>query len=128
VGEPVARPSHDHTKGVQVRPTTSHAAGRRGEACEAAGLEETLARAQRLFADVAHFLETEIERQTDAEPADEARIKSVKTLIQLNAQALLKVIEIESKLGHDISALGHRALDLEAARDEIDRRLARVAA
>ena len=94
-------------------------------------MEATLARAQKLFADVARFLESEIDRQFDAEidAADEARIKTVKNLIHLNQQALLKVIEIEARLGQDLAAAhGAQALDLEAARVEIERRLARLAA
>jgi hypothetical protein len=115
---------------MQVRTTIGQWHDRPGDACDAGGLEATLARAQKLFADVARFLESEIDRQFDAEfdPADEARIRTVKALIQLNSQALLKVIEIEAKLGHDISAATGQALDLEAARVEIDRRLARFAA
>ncbi len=112
-----------------MRTTINAQVGRRGDACDRR-LEDTLESAQKLFADVAAFLELEIDRlfDLDIEDHDEARIKTVKHLIQLNQQALLKVIEIEMKIGLTQEGRAAQMLDLEDARAEIDRRLARLAA
>ncbi len=111
-----------------MTPTPGDAAERRTEPCDRC-LEHTLETAQGLFADVTAFLESEIRelRALEIEAHDEARIKSVKALIQLAQQALLKVVEIETKLGLGAEERGRQLLDLESAREEIDRRLARLA-
>ncbi|MGF1445586.1 MAG: hypothetical protein ACFBRM_05230 [Pikeienuella sp.] len=92
-------------------------------------LAETLTRAHRLFDELAEFLETEIHALLElrVEDHDEGRIKTVKNLIQLSQQALLKVIEIETKISDSEAPKAARTLDLEAARAEINRRLARLA-
>lgn len=118
-----------HTKGKLVRTTISTLAGRRGDACGRT-LEETLSSAQQLFADVSAFLELEIDRLFEAEidDTDETRIKSIRNLITLNQQAMLKVIEIEGKLGSTAESRAQQMMNLEDARAEIDRRLACLAA
>ncbi|WP_285669869.1 hypothetical protein [Paralimibaculum aggregatum] len=116
-------------KGKLVRTTIDTLVGRRGDACGRT-LEETLGAAQQLFADVAAFLELEIDRLFAAEvdETDETRIEAVRKLITLNQQALMKVIDISGKIGLTADGHARQMLDLEDARAEIDRRLARLAA
>lgn len=94
------------------------------------GLEETLDGARRLFADLTAFLELEIEElgKTDTEALTEARMRSVTDLIRMSQKALTVVLEIKSKLARDLGASREDMLDLDAARDEIARRLARLEA
>ena len=129
-GGPGGPPFFVQPKGTHVRTTIGAIAGRRGEPCAPATVEETLARAQRVFADVAAFLETEIDRlfMTEADPADEDRLRTVRDLITKNQQALRTVLEIEARLGREGTVRAGQMLDLEAAREEIARRLARLAA
>ncbi|MGF1503117.1 MAG: hypothetical protein ACFBSD_15010 [Paracoccaceae bacterium] len=113
-----------------MRTTINDMVGRRGDTCTHETVDQTLDRARRIFADVAAFLELEIDRlfQSDVDPIDEARVDKVRDLIRQNQQALLKVLEIQQKLGRDTDAERRQMLDLEAARDEIARRLDRLAA
>lgn len=89
----------------------------------------TLDSARRIFRDVSGFLEDEIERLKGegAAAPDPERMKAVADLIKQNQQALLKVLDMRAKLGRDICAECTQMLDLEAARAEIDSRLARFA-
>ncbi len=113
-----------------MRTTIDKLVGRRGEACEGQGLEETLAHAQRVFADVRDFLEHEIDRlwRTEIDPEEEDRLRTVRDLVTKNQAALRTVLEIETKLGLRKAERQAQAIDLEEARAEIDRRLARLAA
>ena len=92
-------------------------------------VDDTLASARKVFADVSAFLELEIDRLFDADvdPVDDARLARVMDLIKQNQSALLKVLEMRNRLGRDMAEDCSRMIDLEAARDEIARRLARLA-
>ena len=116
-------------KGKLVRTTIDTLVGRRGDA-SGRTLEDTLGSAQQLFADTAAFLELEIDRLfgAEVEDTDATRIEAMRKLITLNQQALMKVIEIAGKIGLAADAQARQMLDLEDARAEIDRRLARLAA
>jgi len=113
-----------------VGTTTSQRIGRQGEACLTREIEDTLKSARRIFADVSAFLELEIDRlfEIEVNDLDRARAKAVQSLIRDNQKALMMVLEIEAKLGHDTGPRHQQMIDLEAARDEIEDRLARLAA
>ncbi len=116
-------------KGTLVTTTIGKLVGRRSDACGDEGLEETLAHAQRVFADVRDFLEHEIDRlwASDCEDGDEDRLRAVRELVLKNQAALRTVLEIETKLGLRKADGLAQAIDLEEARAEIERRLARLA-
>lgn len=106
--------------------TTTDPRGREELTCaDKAAAHAVLARARKLFADLAEALEAEIHRLRAEHQEDDGPIKTVTDLIQRNQKALQTVLDIEAKL------LGRAAeapqLDLEAARAEIARRLARLA-
>lgn len=113
-----------------MRTTIGDIAGRRGDACAEASVEETLAKARKLFADVAAFLELEMDRLwgTEIEREEEDRLRAMRALIVENQKAMRTVLEIEAKLGCETARREAHKLDLEAARAEIERRLARLAA
>ena len=104
--------------------------GRRGGPADGEDVERTLQRARQIFADVAGFLEHEIDAlfAVDGDPLDEDRIRAVMELIRQNQQALLKVLDIQARLGRDPSREAATLIDLEAARAEIHSRLDRLAA
>ena len=109
--------------------------GRREVPCaeQSTEVQSTLDRARTLFADLSKALEAEIDRlQFEERTADgEARLKIVTELIRQNQKALGTVLDIEAKLMRDPDGTGgprRAALDLEDARAEIARRLARLAA
>ena len=100
---------------------------RRGGAYRVEELEDVLNRARRLLADISALLELEIERlfDTEIEPDDRVRIDNATDMIRQTQKAMATILEIEAKAG--LSAMADRnAMDLEAARDEILRRLARL--
>ncbi|MEL6218782.1 MAG: hypothetical protein AAFR79_09985 [Pseudomonadota bacterium] len=110
--------------------TISTIADRRGDACEG-GIEEFLTRARKTFADMSAYAELELDRlfeEAASGAPDPERQKSLQTLIQQTQAALLKVLDIEAKLARETNARTAQAIDLEDARAEIDRRLARLAA
>lgn len=106
--------------------------GRRGGVRDVQDLDETLEDARRLFADVSAFLELELDRlfdiEVEGESLDEGRYKVVTDLIRQNQKALMMVLEIKAKLGRDTASDRARLVDLDDAREEITRRLARLAA
>ena len=102
--------------------------GRRDASGPEQDLEETLASARRIFADVAAFLELEIDRLFALDVDEDAgRLTRVMDLIRQNQQALIKVLEMRHRLGRETARECHQMIDLEAARAEIESRLARLA-
>ena len=91
-------------------------------------LETVLTRARRLLADISAALELESDRlfNEQFEETDEDRLKALKTLIAQTQKAWQTVIDLETRLGLSPLATEPK-LDMEAARDEILRRLARLA-
>ncbi|MEM9138858.1 MAG: hypothetical protein AAGB15_03430 [Pseudomonadota bacterium] len=91
-------------------------------------LTETLKRARKILADTSALLELEIDKlfDTEVEEDDKARIKDMKSMIQHLQHCWRQVLDIEAKSGLT-AAGGYKPLDLEAARDEILGRLARLA-
>jgi hypothetical protein len=118
-------------KAKAVTTTVQALIGRKDASAEDETIKQTLVKARRIFADVSAFLELEIDRlfTLDLEREDADRTKRIVALIRDNQKALLMVLEIETKLGRgsDAGAM-QQFLDLEAARDEIASRLARLAA
>jgi hypothetical protein len=110
-----------------IDPRKGRPDGRTHESGES--VEETLESARRVFADVSRFLETEIDQlfRAEIDPEDEKRLSAVLDLIKQNQQALLKVLDMRHKLGRETETECRQFIDLEAARAEIDRRLARLA-
>jgi len=115
-----------------VGTTINDLIGRRGGVRDVQDLDETLEDARRLFADVSAFLELELDRlfdiEVEGESLDEGRYKVVTDLIRQNQKALMMVLEIKAKLGRDTASDRARLVDLDDAREEITRRLARLAA
>jgi len=100
--------------------------GRHSPGREEDDVEATLASARQIFADVSSFLEREIDRLKTRQTDDPDRLRAVMDLIKQNQQALLRVLEMRAKLGREARAECSQMLDLESARAEIDRRLARL--
>ena len=114
--------------------TTEHMDGRGEDACADLVAEATsiLDNARRLCADLAEALEAELDRLTSIvnDDQDDKRIALVKALIRENRNALQAVVEIRVKLlrSMDVNALNTGLIDLDDARTEIARQLARLAA
>lgn len=70
----------------------------------------------------------EIERlfETEIEVSDEEHLKRVKNLITQTQKGVQQILDIEAKAGLSV-LVGGSALDLERAREEILRRIARLA-
>lgn len=70
----------------------------------------------------------EIERlfETEIEVSDEEHLKRVKNLITQTQKCVQQILDIEAKAGLSV-LVGGSALDLERAREEILRRIARLA-
>jgi len=110
-----------------VRTTINTLVDRRGGAYSESALNETLTRARKLLADTSAFLELEIDRLYEVEIEDEpGRIKQVKDLIAQVQKCMQTVLDLEVK--HGLKRDAADALNLEDARNEILRRLARLAA
>lgn len=109
--------------------TVNDLVDRRGGVREAQDTDGVLARARRLFADVSAMLELELEAllALEVEALDEKRMRAVTDLIRQTQKALMMVLEIEAKLGLDTSGARRQLIDLDDAREEITRRLARLA-
>jgi len=110
-----------------LRTTINDLVDRRGGAYRAEELEDVLNRARKLLADISALLELEIDRLFAAEvdSDNKERIEKAKDMIRQTQKAMAMVLEIEAKAG--LSMLADRnAMNLEAARDEILRRLARL--
>ena len=110
--------------------TTGGSAGRpNGAGAEVADERVRLACARGLFARAAEALDRQL-RALSAEAdagAERERIKTIETLIREAQRALLVVLEFEAKLDRREPEEAEGGLDLEAARAEIARRLARLA-
>lgn len=107
--------------------TTGTDTGRRGDACDD-GIEDFLSRAQDTFAVLSRNCEHELDQLMLAGKTDEERGEKIRALIKSTQQAYLKVLDIEAKIAVQTKARAAQALDLEEARAEIERRLARLAA
>lgn len=97
--------------------------------CDDAAEAISLVIARKLFSRLAQALDGEIERLArliDTDP-EESRIKDVSNLIRDTQRALLTVLDFQSRLGGRDSGEVDGALDLDAARDEIIGRIARLA-
>ncbi len=110
-----------------MRTTINELVDRRGGAYSEKDLTETLTRARKLLADTSAFLELETDRLYEVEIEDEpGRIKQVRDLIAQVQKCMQTVLDLEIK--HGVRREADGALNLEDARDEILRRLARIAA
>lgn len=97
----------------------------------AAGDLSTLARARKLFADLSSGLDGEIDRlRASLEPqTDESLIKARAELIRQNQKALQTVLDLELRLMREgqVQRPGEGVIDLDQAREEVARRLDRLA-
>ena len=122
-------------RGDNVEPTKRNA-GRGGDACrDVKHMKAVLKSARGLFATLSKQLEAEMDRlqfggdgEMDAEAAK--RLEIVQTTIVKAQKALQTVLDIEVKLmgGHGPKLPDPPAINLDDARAEIERRLARLAA
>lgn len=110
-------------------PTVNDLVGRRDAAHGCANTEEVIGQARHVFADVSAMLRSETEKlfETEVDDLDEKRITRIADLIRQTQKALMMVLEIEAKLGHDTDHSRRQMLDLTDAKAEIARRLARLA-
>ena len=110
--------------------TTGHDAGRSDSAGdEVADRPVCLASARRLFVRAAQALDREVEGlacDAGAE-TDRDRIKRIEGVTREAQRALLVLLEFEAKMDRREPDQVDGALDLEAAREEITGRLARLA-
>ncbi len=91
----------------------------------------TLDRARKLFAGLSRSLDGEIDRMqaaVESEP-EEDRIKELNGLIRENRRTLNTILELEAKLMReaDKQSTDEGVIDLAQAREEIARRLSRLA-
>ncbi len=110
--------------------TTGQDAGRSDGASDgAADHPVCLASARRLFVRAARALDREIESLAADAPAepDRERIKRIEGVTREAQRALLVLLEFEAKMDRRDPGEVDGALDLEAAREEIAGRLARLA-
>ena len=107
--------------------TINELVDRRGGAYSAEELENVLNRARKILADTAVLLDLEIERYFDeeVEESDEKRLKRLKELIAQTQKGMQQILDIEMKSGLTL-LVGGRELDLDHAREEILRRIARI--
>jgi len=98
---------------------------------KAAGNLSTLGRARKLFTDLSCSLDGEIDRLQAAMETenDTDRAKALDGLIRTNQKTLQTVLEIEAKQMReaDKQRPGEGVIDLDQAREEITRGLARLA-
>ncbi|MEL7154308.1 MAG: hypothetical protein AAFN51_11075 [Pseudomonadota bacterium] len=108
--------------------TINELVDRRGGAYSAEELEDVLNRARKILADTTALLDLEIERYFDetVEITDEERLKTIRGLIAQTQKGMQQIVDIELKTGLAFSG-GERELDLDNAREEILRRIARLA-
>lgn len=107
--------------------TINELVDRRGGAYSAEELEDVLNRARKILADTTALLDLEIERYfgEEIEETDEKRLTHIKSLITQTQKAMQQMLDIETKA--DLALLvGGRELDLDHAREEILRRIARI--
>ncbi|MEE8454189.1 MAG: hypothetical protein V3R90_05450 [Limibaculum sp.] len=91
----------------------------------------TLARARKLFADLSRSLDGEIDRLQAAMETEDSpdRTKELAEKVRQNQKSLQTVLDLEVKLMReaDKQRPGEGVIDLDQARAEIARRLARLA-
>ena len=107
--------------------TINELVDRRGGAYSAEELENVLNRARKILADTAALLELEIENYFDEaiEEDEEKRLTRIKGLITSTQKGMQQILDIELKSGLALQ-VGGRELDLDHAREEILRRIARI--
>ncbi len=112
-----------------MRTTLHDELARIGSDRDAGDLEATLDHAHRSLADAIALLDLEVEElwRNGPEVEDSKRYDKLKALIREATKVKSQIIEIRTRIG--LGALDEKtALNLEDARDEILRRLARLAA
>ena len=117
----------DIRKAHTVSTTINDIVDRRGGAYSAEELGDVLNRARKILADTTALLDLEIERYfgEEIEETDEKRLTHIKSLITQTQKAMQQMLDIETKA--DLALLvGGRELDLDHAREEILRRIARI--
>lgn len=113
-----------------MRTTINELVDRRGGAYSIEDLKDCLNRARKLLADTAAFLDMQMEHLCAQEidtDLDKDGLKQIQALVNDVRRCMMIVLELQAKHGlpeKNPSA----ALNLEEARDEILRRLARLAA
>ena len=110
-----------------MRTTINDQVDRRGGAYEEQELEEILFKTRKILADTSAFLELKIDQlfETEFDKDDKEHANAVKSLIQQLQAAWRQVLDMQAKTG--CTGQG-AAINLEAARAEIESRLARLAA
>lgn len=100
---------------------------RRWGAHSAEELENVLNRARSILADTTALLDLEVERlfESNLEEADTRRLKTLQAMILQTQKGMQQIIDIEKKAGLRDTGTGSE-LDLEKAREEILRRIARL--
>ena len=110
---------------------TTDQTDRRGDAALKAEIQGTLDNARMILANTSALLELETDRLflERADETEQDRLKTINVLIRETQKAMMMVVDIEAKLLlRRVSADDPGLIDLEAARREIESRLARLAA
>ncbi len=115
-------------KGEPVRTTINESVDRQGGAYSKKDLEKVMENACKILADASAFLDEHIEhlKQMKAEETNKEQVDELKKLVQSLQTSWRQVLDLQAKTGW--TPLGVPALDLEAARAEIESRLNRYAA
>ena len=110
-----------------MRTTINETVGRRGDAYSADDLEQVVENARKILADASAFLELRIEQLSDMpyEADDTEAYKAFEKQLNEVRNTWRTVLETQTKMG--LSFTGGPPMDLEAAREEILGRLARLA-
>ena len=110
-----------------MRTTINKLVGRRGDAHSEEELDDVLNHARKILADTCVLLDHEVDTQfaTEIDGRDEERLKKIKGLIVSTQKAIQQILDIEAKLRLS-QAVDGRELNVEEAREEIMRRIARI--
>ena len=108
--------------------STNDKDGRSGDEFVEERQKKTLENARRILADASEFLEDRVDslKELKAGSEDMGKVKELKRLILEMNSAWRTLLEVQSKT--DATMPDAAILDLEAARAEIERRLARLSA
>ncbi|MEM9059826.1 MAG: hypothetical protein AAGD13_05125 [Pseudomonadota bacterium] len=108
--------------------TINELVDRPGGAYSQEDLENSIANARKLLADTAKMLQFEVDRhfETEVDRLDETQLRDIRNQIAQAQKGIQQILDLESKIGLT-KLVGGKELDLEDARAEILRRLARLA-
>lgn len=118
----------DIRKVPTVSTTINEIVDRRGGAYSEDELEDVLNRSRKILADISALLDLEVERlfEMPVDSLSDDQIKQIRGLIAQTQKGMQQILDIETRAGLHM-LVGGRELDLDQAREEVLRRIARIA-